>query len=133
MTRSGLVPPAPRAFDARPMRDGRPYERCARMLQGSGSHNKLVHNALETLVGIFLDAAPIWCCLVQMPRSVEPTQTSQDGESPRVTVTLRKSDYEEVRRLARAKKVSNAWVIRDAVGRYIETETPLLRSLEWSR
>jgi hypothetical protein len=115
------------------MRESHPYQDCAQTPQGGGYHNRRAYNALQTPKGIFLDAAPIWCYLMQMPRSVEPAQTSQDGESPRVTVTLRKSDYEEVRRLSRAKKVSNAWIIRDAVGRYIETETPLLRSLESSR
>lgn len=133
MTRSGLVSAAPGAFDASPMRDHQPYESCARTPQGSWSRNYLVHNALQMSGGIFLDTAPIWCYPMQMPRSVEPSGSDRDGESPRITVTLRKADYEEVCRLAHAKKVSNAWVIRDAVGRYIEAEAPLLRSLEWSR
>ena len=105
----------------------------AETLQGSGSHAPLSCNALQLLWGIFLDSAPVWCYLMQMPRSVEPAEADASGESPRVTVTLPRTDYEEVCRLARAKKVSNAWVIRDAVGRYVETETPLLRSLEWSK
>lgn len=115
------------------MRADHPYEHRAQTLQRNGSRNHLVHNVLRVLRGIFLDTAPAWCYLMQMPRSVEPAGSSENGDSPRITVTLRKSDYEEVCRLARTKKVSNAWVIRDAVGRYIEAETPLLRSLEWSR
>ncbi len=27
--------------------------------------------------------------------------------------------------MAKGKKVSNAWIIRDAVGKYIEADTPL--------
>ena len=128
MTRSGLVSAAPGAFDASPMRDNQPYESCARTLQESGSHNRLVHNALQILGGIFLDTAPIWCYPMQMPRSVEPSGTDSDGESPRITVTLRKADYEEVCRLARRMKVSNAWVIRDAVEKYVAEEEPLFRA-----
>ncbi len=78
--------------------------------------------------GMFLDSAPDWCYLMRMPRSVEPAGSDSDGESPRITVTLPKSDYEEVCRLARIKKVSNAWVIRDAVGKYVAEEEPLLRA-----
>lgn len=115
------------------MRADRPYEHRAQTLQRSGSHKGLACNALWSFGGIFLDSAPIWCYPMQMPRSIEPTGSDSGGESPRITVTLRKADYEEVCRLAHAKKVSNAWVIRDAVGRYIEAEAPLFRSLEWSR
>jgi hypothetical protein len=96
-------------------------------------HNQLLTSMLREMPGMFLDSAPDWCYSVQMPRSVEPAGSDGDGESPRITVTLPKSDYGEVCRLARAKKVSNAWIIRDAVGRYVEAETPLLRSLDWSR
>jgi hypothetical protein len=74
---------------------------------------------------IVLESAPVRCYLVQMPRSVEPTESERDGESPRITVTLPKSDYEEVCRLARSKRVSNAWVIRDAVEKYIAADSPL--------
>ena len=75
-----------------------------------------------------MDTAPIWCYPMQMPRSVEPSGTDSDGESPRITVTLRKADYEEVCRLARRMKVSNAWVIRDAVEKYVAEEEPLFRA-----
>ncbi len=34
--------------------------------------------------------------------------------------------YAQVCRMAKAKKVSNAWIIRDAVEKYIQADTPLL-------
>jgi len=87
--------------------------------------NHLLASMLREIRGIFLDSAPVRCYLVQMPRSVEPTESVREGESPRITVTLPKSDYEEVCRLARHKRVSNAWVIRDAVEKYIAADSPL--------
>jgi hypothetical protein len=87
--------------------------------------NQLLTSMLREMHGIFLDGAPVRCYLMQMPRSVEPTESVRDGESPRITVTLPKSDYEEVCRLARNKRVSNAWVIRDAVEKYIAADSPL--------
>lgn len=125
MTRKGLVPASPDAFDSSPMREDWPCENFAQTLQVSRSHKPLVHNVLRVLRGIFLDAAPIWCYPMRVPRSVEPSETDSNGESPRITVTLRKADYEEVCRLARRMKVSNAWVIRDAVEKYVADEEPL--------
>jgi hypothetical protein len=107
------------------MRADHPREQSARALQGIRNHNPLANNVLRILRGIYLDDAPLWCYLMQMPRSVEPAETSKDGDSPRITVTLPKSDYEEVCRLARSKRVSNAWVIRDAVEKYIAADSPL--------
>jgi hypothetical protein len=56
-----------------------------------------------------------------------------EKDSSRISVTLSKVDYEEICRLARVKKVSNAWVIRDAVGRYVAEESPLLNNPQWNK
>ena len=45
----------------------------------------------------------------------------------RVSVTFDEADYAEVQRLARERRVSAAWVVRDAVHRYLEAEAPLFR------
>lgn len=38
----------------------------------------------------------------------------------RITVTLPPGDYAEVRRMAKGKKVSASWIVRDAVEKYIQ-------------
>lgn len=43
----------------------------------------------------------------------------------RITVTVPPDHYEQVCRMAKGKKVSNAWIIRDAVEKYIEADAPL--------
>lgn len=43
----------------------------------------------------------------------------------RLSTTFRRDVYEELNRLATRKRVSVAWVIRDAVDRYLESEMPL--------
>lgn len=49
----------------------------------------------------------------------------------RITVTVPPGDYEQVCRMAKAKKVSNAWIIRDAVEKYIQADTPLFAGKEF--
>lgn len=43
----------------------------------------------------------------------------------RTTVSVPEGDYAELERIAQRKKVSVAWVIRDAVERYLRNELPL--------
>lgn len=51
-----------------------------------------------------------------------PTQ-----ETPsRISVTLPPEAIEDLREIAKAKKVSIAWVVRDAVEKYLHDESPLL-------
>jgi hypothetical protein len=45
----------------------------------------------------------------------------------RTTVSLPQDDYVELERLAKQKKVSVAWVIREAVERYVNQQPSLLR------
>ncbi len=43
-----------------------------------------------------------------------------DGQGTvRTTVTVTKPDYEEMERIAKAKRVSVAWVVREAVSEYL--------------
>jgi hypothetical protein len=44
--------------------------------------------------------------------------TDEDG-TVRTTVTIPKTDYSEIEKIARDKKVSVAWVVREAVAEYI--------------
>ena len=50
-----------------------------------------------------------------------------NGETVRTSVSIPVNDYGELQRLAVQKKVSIAWVIRDAVDKYLTMEQPLLR------
>jgi metal-responsive CopG/Arc/MetJ family transcriptional regulator len=61
-----------------------------------------------------------------------PKTRRADGKakSTRTSVSLRQEDYDEIERIAERKKVSIAWVIRDAVERYLSQQSPLFRSRE---
>ena len=52
---------------------------------------------------------------------------SAPPSSVRVTATIPLSDHEDMERIAMSKKVSTAWIIRDAISRYLDEESPLLR------
>ena len=60
--------------------------------------------------------------------SSESAKRQQTGT--RITVTVPPDHYEQVCRMAIAKKVSNAWIIRDAVEKYIQADTPLFAGKE---
>jgi metal-responsive CopG/Arc/MetJ family transcriptional regulator len=47
--------------------------------------------------------------------------------SPRLSVTIPFETYDSLERIARKKKVSLAWVVRDAAERYVSDELPLFR------
>ncbi|MDE2659861.1 MAG: ribbon-helix-helix protein, CopG family [Acidobacteriota bacterium] len=51
----------------------------------------------------------------------------------RVSVSFEAADYEELRRIAAEKRVSLAWVVRDAVAAYIFRRGPLFRQPPHSR
>jgi len=55
--------------------------------------------------------------------SSKPAKRQQTGT--RITVTVPPDHYEQVCHMAKGKKVSNAWIIRDAVEKYIQADTPL--------
>lgn len=46
----------------------------------------------------------------------------------RTSVSLDRADLDQIAQIARRKKVSKAWVIREAVERYLEDRTPLFKS-----
>lgn len=56
-----------------------------------------------------------------MPSKKPSDETSEPQPSgTRITVTLPPGDYAEVRRMAKEKKVSASWIVRDAVEKYIQ-------------
>jgi predicted transcriptional regulator len=50
---------------------------------------------------------------------------AQNEPSPRTSVTFSHDVYSSLERIAKKKKVSLAWVIRDAAERYVADEAPL--------
>lgn len=46
----------------------------------------------------------------------------QKSSATRITVTIPPPDYKVIRRMAKAKKVSASWIVRDAVEKYIQGE-----------
>jgi metal-responsive CopG/Arc/MetJ family transcriptional regulator len=52
---------------------------------------------------------------------------ARKSSAPRVSVTLPGDVYETLERIAREKKVSLAWVVREACDQYISDKWPLFR------
>ena len=52
-------------------------------------------------------------------------QHTQAKEGTRASVTFPADVYAELERIAEEKKVSVAWVVRDAVEKYVEAQYPL--------
>ena len=56
-----------------------------------------------------------------------PTRVSAKPErAPRASVTFPTELYETLEAIAKAKKVSVAWVVRDAAEKYVADQWPLL-------
>lgn len=51
-------------------------------------------------------------------RSDQPIEAKLSGT--RLTVTIPPEDYAAVRRMAKNKKVSASWIVRDAVEKYVQ-------------
>ena len=54
----------------------------------------------------------------------------KSADSVRTTVSMPRTDYEELERLADKNKVSVAWVVREAVQSYLDLKNPLFRESE---
>ena len=48
--------------------------------------------------------------------------------SVRVSVSFDVADYAAIKRIAKRKRVSTAWVVRDAVASYLNSQVPLFAS-----
>lgn len=59
-----------------------------------------------------------------MPRKT--TGAAHRAKSARASVSFPPNIYEELERLAAAKKVSLAWVVREAAEKYVADQWPLL-------
>jgi hypothetical protein len=71
----------------------------------------------------------MWCTYLLMEYFVSAKKSGKSttrSRSIRVSVTFPRDQYELLDRIAREKKVSVAWVARDAVDRYLSEQWPLL-------
>lgn len=63
-----------------------------------------------------------------MSRSTKPRVVAQESQkSVRTSVSLPPELHETLERMAKGKKVSVAWVIRDAAEKYVSEQWPLLK------
>ena len=62
-----------------------------------------------------------------MPRSKEAAKDAQSASSHRASVSFPPEIYRTVALIAEQKKVSIAWVVRDAVEKYVADQWPLLK------
>lgn len=56
------------------------------------------------------------------------TKRKKPDDIVRVSVSFKRPDYTELEAVAREKKVSIAWVVRDAVSEYLTARSPLFRA-----
>jgi predicted DNA-binding ribbon-helix-helix protein len=79
----------------------------------------------------FLGPAPLWCKVVQI---VEDAQLPAKRQSlkhviktTRASVSFPTGVYQELERIAAAKKVSLAWIVREATEKYVADQWPLFQ------
>ena len=64
-----------------------------------------------------------WCKMAEH-RTASDSPKPNSG-SVRVSVSFDAQDYAEIKNIAGANRVSAAWVVREAVTRYLDSRTPL--------
>ena len=62
-----------------------------------------------------------------MPRNKASGEDAQSASSHRASVSFPSKLYHTVELIAEQKKVSIAWVVRDAVEKYVADQWPLLK------
>jgi hypothetical protein len=73
----------------------------------------------------YYESAPRWCKVVQRKqREVMPIKTKSEPTA-RTSVTFPVEVYASLGIIAKQKKVSTAWVIREAAERYVADQWPL--------
>lgn len=65
--------------------------------------------------------------MVRVDQDLNPTSVPKSEQALRLSVTLPAETYRSLERIAKKKKVSMAWVIREAAEKYLGDETPLFR------
>ena len=69
-----------------------------------------------------------------MPKpQIDPDTDPRNQRSTRASVSFPSDVYQELERIAAAKKVSLAWVVRDAAEKYVADQWPLLEQVRGDR
>lgn len=58
----------------------------------------------------------------------ELLRAKQDAKTTRASITFPHHLYDTLERIAKEKKVSVAWIVRDAAEKYVDEQWPLLGS-----
>lgn len=74
---------------------------------------------------IFIFHASVWCKVVQGPKGNSMIQKAKNELSTRTSVTIPADVYTSLEIIAKQKKVSMAWVLRDAAEKYVSDQWPL--------
>lgn len=64
-----------------------------------------------------------WCIVVK-----RQSDAAADPGIVRLSVTIPADDYADIKRAAERKRVSIAWIVRDALSQYLREQAPLFRS-----
>lgn len=64
---------------------------------------------------------------------MKSTGSTASPKTVQTSVSIPAEDHEEIERLSKQKKVSVAWIIREAIDQYLTAESPLFRQLERRR
>ena len=62
-----------------------------------------------------------------MKTKTKKTAKETSGKMPRTTVSLPAETQEQLEKIAKRKKVSVGWVIRDAIDMYLAADSPLFQ------
>lgn len=65
----------------------------------------------------------------ELNQEVKLAEEENSAEMVRTSISFSKDDYAMIQEVAKRKKVSLAWVVRDAVERYLEDETPIITKI----
>ncbi|WP_255516334.1 ribbon-helix-helix domain-containing protein [Luteimonas suaedae] len=66
-------------------------------------------------------------------RKGRPPREASEARTTRASISFPQDIYETVEQIARGKKVSVAWVVREATEQYVKEQWPLLAGLEKER
>lgn len=64
------------------------------------------------------------------PKTKRSSQSKQEPKTTRASVSFPRELYETLERIAKEKKVSVAWIIRDAAEKYVDEQWPLFEKMK---
>jgi hypothetical protein len=84
--------------------------------------------ALRTASISALSSAPQWCNLVHLEKIMNTRTDRSETSNHRISVSFTADQYHYLERAAERKRVSIAWVIRDAVEKLLASDAPLFQT-----